>query len=52
MKAAHRMGIPWVGIRGDDELASGTCKLKHMTDGTESAIPSAELSVRFAPARR
>lgn len=52
MKAAHRMGIPWVVIRGDDELASGTCKLKNMADGTESTIPSSELSVRFNPAGR
>ncbi|MCX7819460.1 MAG: histidine--tRNA ligase [Kiritimatiellae bacterium] len=43
MRAAHRAGATWAAIRGDDELAGGTCRLKHMKSGEERTVALGEL---------
>lgn len=43
MRAAHRVGAIWAVIRGDDELAAGTCRMKHMATGDEQTLPVEKL---------
>jgi len=48
MRAANRRGVPWVAVRGDDELAAGRCQLKDMASGAEQSVTVDELVARFA----
>lgn len=50
MRAADRARAPWVAVRGEDELAAGTCRLKNLSTGEESVLSVDDLVRRFAPA--
>lgn len=43
MKYADRIGIPYVAIIGENEVAEGTVTLKNLRNGTQSTIAAAEL---------
>ena len=43
MKYAGKAGIPYLVVIGDDELASGTVKVKKMEDGSETEVAVADL---------
>ena len=43
MKYAGKAGIPFLVVVGDDELASGTVKVKKMEDGSETEVAVADL---------
>lgn len=38
MKYADKLGVKYTIVLGDDEIASGSAKLKNMTDGTEVSV--------------
>lgn len=44
MRAAHKAGAVWAAVRGDKELAAGTCRLKHMASGEERTVAMDELA--------
>jgi histidyl-tRNA synthetase len=48
MRAANKSGATTVLIRGDQELEQGTITLKNMADGSQQALPLAELATRLA----
>lgn len=47
-KYADKLGVPFVAVIGDDEIASGTCKLRRMDDGTETEISLDGFAEAFA----
>lgn len=51
MRAANRAGVPFVAIRGEDEISAGTVVLKDMKTGNEERIAPRDLAGRLAPAR-
>jgi len=48
MRAANKAGAATVLIRGDQELEQGTIMLKNMADGSQQAVPLADLTARLA----
>lgn len=48
MKYADKISAQYTVILGDDELASGTCRLKNMSDGSTEDVKIADLAARFA----
>ncbi len=39
MKDANRTDAVWTITIGDDELANGTCVIKHMATGEQQTVP-------------
>ncbi len=48
MKYANRLGVPYVLIRGPEEVAGNTCTLRNMSTGEEDRLSMEEAAVRLA----
>ncbi len=42
MSYADKLGVPWVLLLGEDEIAEGLVSLKDMASGTQQKLPAAE----------
>jgi len=47
---ANNQGIPWVALLGPDEIARGEVTLRDMRDGTQQAVPRAQVADRLKSA--
>ena len=42
MTYANKLGVPYIVLLGDDEIASGTCSVKDMRTGVQVTVSPAE----------
>ena len=52
MRSANKLGARFVTVIGDDELASGTLKLKEMASGEQTPLPGIDAVVEKLRERR
>jgi histidyl-tRNA synthetase len=48
LRLAGRLGVRWVALLGDDELAANTVTLKDMHGGEQTSVPRGEIVSRLA----